>query len=68
MQMNFCHPTFVDIEKDIILNTNYCLQLKNGKKELDNKEYPGTILIDLSKAFNTIHHELLIAKLYAYGF
>ena len=38
------------------------------KNVLDNKEYGGTILIDLSKAFDTINHDLLIAKLHIYGF
>ena len=38
------------------------------KNVLDNKEYGGTILMDLSKAFDTINHDLLIAKLHIYGF
>ena len=35
---------------------------------MDNKGYGGAILMDLSKAFDTLNHELLIAKLNAYGF
>ena len=44
------------------------LLIERWKKKLDEKGYAGAILMDLSKAFDTIDHELLIAKLHAYGF
>ena len=34
---------------------------------LDNSQYVGTVLMDLSKAYDLIPHDLLIAKLEAYG-
>ena len=42
--------------------------IEKWKKSLDNNGNAGAILMDLSKAFDTINHELLIAKLGAYGF
>lgn len=42
--------------------------LEKWKQSLDNHGYAGTVIMDLSKAFDTINHELLIAKLHAYGF
>ena len=42
--------------------------VEKWKKALDSKKYAGAVLMDLSKAFDTLNHELLIAKLHAYGF
>ena len=42
--------------------------IEKWRKALVNKGYAGAVLMDLSKAFDTINHELLIAKLHAYRF
>ena len=34
----------------------------------NNRGYRGTVLMDLSKAFDTLNHDLLIAKVQVYGF
>ena len=42
--------------------------IEKWKNALDNKKHAAAILTDLSKAFDCINQELLIAKLEAYGF
>ena len=42
--------------------------LERWKGAVDDKKVFGTLLTDLSKAFDCLSHELIIAKLNAYGF
>ena len=38
------------------------------KKSLDQNKFIGSVPTDFSKAFDCISHDLLIAKMHAYGF
>ena len=50
-------------------NTQHCLLLmtENWKHAVDNSEIFRALLIDLSKAFDCVCHDLLIAKVNSYG-
>ena len=50
-------------------NTQHVLLrlLEEWRKHLDNNKIVEGILMDLSKAFDCVPHDLLLAKLAAYG-
>ena len=67
--INKCLSEFVAAYRKRYSSSHVLIRLvENWKKELDNKEYVSAILMDLSKAFDCIPHELLIAKMDANGF
>ena len=49
--------------------TQYALLklIESWKKYSDNNGYSAAVSMDLYKAFDTINHNLLLAKLHAYG-
>ena len=66
--------------KSLLLQNLYCYRkgfnsqhaiiflIERWRKFLDNKGHGGVVLMDLSKAFDILDHDLLIAKLHAYCF
>ena len=42
--------------------------IERWQKSLDNKGYGVAVSVDLSKGFDTLNHDLSVAKLHAYCF
>ena len=61
ISVSFCLHFYVVIEQGLVHKLL-------DKTMFDNKGYAGAVLMNLSKAFDTINYELLTAKLHAYGF
>ena len=65
---NFLSPYLCGYRKNFNTQQALLALIENWKKALDNKGFAGALLMDLSKAFDTINHDLLVEKLHAYGF
>ena len=65
---NFLSKYLCGYRKEYNCQIAMAAMIERWKMARDKKEYAAGVLLDLSKAFDTINHELLIAKMYAYGF
>ena len=65
---NFLSPYVCGYRKGFSTQQALLSLIEKWKNILDKKGYGGAVLMDISQAFDTLHHDLLIAKLHAYGF
>ena len=61
--MKFC----VVLEKHIVRNMLYLNNYTSWQHSLDRSGFVGSVLIELSKVYDCLLHDLLLAKLQAYG-
>ena len=68
MLIIFCHRICRVTEIRLITQQALLSLIEKWKSILDKKGYGGAVQMNLSKAFDTLNHDLLITKLHASGF
>ena len=64
----YLSPNLCGFRKDYCAQYCVSIMIERWKKALDQKLNAGAFLTDLSKAFECINYDLMIAKLATYGF
>ena len=63
----FLSPYLCGYRRDLTTQLALLSLIEKWKVVLDNKGFGEAVLMDLSEAFDTINHDLLISKLHVYG-
>ena len=66
-QSNFFCDLHLDLKKNYSTSHAAIVMVENITKSFEDKEYTLGVFLDLSKAFDTIEHSILLAKLNHFG-